>query len=125
MPSQVPQSPKADQIPSSLTSSGALRFWLAVVPTGIGAGLLTGAGHILLQHLSSGNGIDTTAAIWFHAGRMPPWRTLGSAVLSVIIVPTYFRNGLEFGEFTALVELDYNRLRCSCLPIDRTPECHI
>jgi H+/Cl- antiporter ClcA len=52
----------------------------------LGAGLLTGAGQIILKHLSSGNGIDTTAAIWFHAGRMPPWRTLGSAVLSVIIV---------------------------------------
>ena len=52
----------------------------------IGAGVVTGAGQILLRHLSSGNGIDTTAAIWFYAGRMPAWRTLGSAVLSVIIV---------------------------------------
>lgn len=125
------QPPGADQIPSALTSSGAIRFWLAVVLTGIGtgigaaaltrlleivqrlvwggngtnildaaahagpwrhvlvllgAGLVTGAGQLILKHLSSGNGIDTTAAIWFHAGRMPPWRTLGSAVLSVIIV---------------------------------------
>lgn len=52
----------------------------------LGAGLVTGAGQILLRKLSSGNGIDTTAAIWFHAGRMPAWRTLGSAVLSVVIV---------------------------------------
>jgi CIC family chloride channel protein len=52
----------------------------------LGAGLVTGAGQILLRHLSSANGIDTTAAIWFYAGRMPAWRTLGSAVLSVIIV---------------------------------------
>jgi CIC family chloride channel protein len=52
----------------------------------IGAGLVTGAGQLLLRRLSSGNGIDTTAAIWFHAGRMPAWRTLGSAVLSVVIV---------------------------------------
>jgi chloride channel protein, CIC family len=52
----------------------------------LGAGLVTGAGQIVLRHLSSGNGIDTTAAIWFHAGRMPALRTLGSAVLSVIIV---------------------------------------
>lgn len=51
-----------------------------------GAGLLTGLGQIILKRLSSGNGIDTTAAIWFHAGRMPALRTLGSAVLSVIIV---------------------------------------
>ena len=52
----------------------------------VGAGLVTGLGQLLLKRLSSGNGIDTTAAIWFHAGRMPAWRTLGSAVLSVIIV---------------------------------------
>src|SRR5579863_10155374 len=52
----------------------------------LGAGLLTGLGQIILKTLSSANGIDTTAAIWFHAGRMPAWRTLGSALLSVIIV---------------------------------------
>lgn len=52
----------------------------------LGAGLVTGAGQLLLRQLSSANGIDTTAAIWFHAGRMPALRTLGSAVLSVIIV---------------------------------------
>jgi H+/Cl- antiporter ClcA len=52
----------------------------------LGAGLVTGAGQIVLKHLSSGNGIDTTAAIWFHAGRMPALRTLGSALLSVVIV---------------------------------------
>lgn len=52
----------------------------------LGAALLTGIGQILLKHLSSGNGIDTTAAIWFHAGRMPALRTLGSAFLSVLIV---------------------------------------
>jgi CIC family chloride channel protein len=49
-------------------------------------GLVTGAGQIILKHLSSGNGIDTTAAIWFHAGRLPAWRTLSSALLSVVIV---------------------------------------
>ena len=43
-------------------------------------------GQIILRHLSSGNGIDTTAAIWFRAGRMPAWRTLGSALLSVVLV---------------------------------------
>ena len=52
----------------------------------LGAGIVTGAGQIILGQLSSGNGIDTTAAIWFHAGRMPALRTLGSALLSVIIV---------------------------------------
>ncbi|MGA8192261.1 MAG: chloride channel protein [Acetobacteraceae bacterium] len=52
----------------------------------LGAGLLTGAGQLLLTRLSSGNGIDITAAIWFQAGRLPALRTLGSAVLSVVIV---------------------------------------
>jgi CIC family chloride channel protein len=52
----------------------------------LGAAVITGAGQIILKRLSSGNGIDTTAAIWFYAGRLPALRTLGSAVLSVIIV---------------------------------------
>jgi chloride channel protein, CIC family len=73
---------KGTDILDAAQHAGAWRHILVL----LGAGLLTGAGQILLKHLSSGNGIDTTAAIWFHAGRMPPWRTLGSAVLSVIIV---------------------------------------
>lgn len=52
----------------------------------VGAGVVTGLGQFLLRQLSSANGIDTTAAIWFHAGRMPALRTLGSAVLSIVIV---------------------------------------
>jgi CIC family chloride channel protein len=52
----------------------------------LGAGLVTGMGQLALRRLSSGNGIDTTAAIWFHAGRLPALRTLGSAILSVVIV---------------------------------------
>ena len=52
----------------------------------LAAAVLTGVGQLLLKQLSSGNGIDTTAAIWFHAGRMPALRTLGSAVLSVLLV---------------------------------------
>ena len=62
--------------------AGAWRHILVL----LGAGALTGAGQLILRNLSSGNGIDTTAAIWFHAGRMPAWRTLGSALLSVVIV---------------------------------------
>ena len=130
-PSQMAPPANGDMIPSTLTRSGAVRFWLAVLLTGIGtgvaavvltrllemvqhlmwngpgtnlldaaehasawrhifvllgAGLVTGAGQIILKRLSSGNGIDTTAAIWFHAGRMPALRTLGSALLSVVIV---------------------------------------
>ena len=37
----------------------------------LGAGVLTGAGQLLLVRLSSANSIDITAAIWFHAGRLP------------------------------------------------------
>ncbi len=52
----------------------------------LSAGLVTGLGQIVLKRLSSGNSIDTTAAIWFYAGRLPRLRTLGSAVLSVVVV---------------------------------------
>jgi CIC family chloride channel protein len=62
----------------------AANWWHVVVL--LGAGLLTGAGQLLLVRLSSANGIDITAAIWFHAGRLPTVRTLGSAVLSVLTV---------------------------------------
>ena len=120
------------KVPASFRDPGALSFWLAVVLTGlaagvgaalltlllkevqwlawgigepselsdaarragawrhvallVSAGLLTGAGQWLLTRLSSGNGIDTTTAIWFQAGRLPTLRTLGSAVLSIVIV---------------------------------------
>ena len=52
----------------------------------LGAGLLIGIGQIVLSGLSSGNGIDINAAIWFSAGRLPTLRTLGSALLSIVIV---------------------------------------
>jgi chloride channel protein, CIC family len=120
------------QVPRSLGDPAALRFWTAVVLTGLaaglgaglltallkevqglawgayeplalteaarragprrhvllllGAGVLTGAGQWLLTRLPSGNGIDTTTAIWFQAGRMPTLRTLGSGMLSIVIV---------------------------------------
>ncbi len=67
---------------SAAERAGAWRHMLVL----LGAGLVTGAGQLILRRLSSGNGIDTTAAIWFHAGRLPALRTLGSAVLSVVIV---------------------------------------
>ena len=52
----------------------------------LGAGAVVGIGQLVLVRLSSGNGIDITSAIWFSAGRMPTVRTLGSALLSVVIV---------------------------------------
>jgi H+/Cl- antiporter ClcA len=50
------------------------------------AGLLTGVAQSALRRRSSGNGIDTTAAIAFAAGRLPKIRTLATAVLSIIVV---------------------------------------
>src|SRR5579863_2879623 len=64
------------------TRAGPWRHLLVLA----GAGVLTGLGQIVLVRLSSGNGIDTTEAIWFWAGRLPPLRTLGSAFLSVLVV---------------------------------------
>lgn len=52
----------------------------------LGAGALTGVGQIILRHLTSGNGIDITEAISEFAGRLPALRTLGSAVLSILVV---------------------------------------
>jgi H+/Cl- antiporter ClcA len=52
----------------------------------LGAGALTGIGQIVLRKLSSGNSIDITEAISNFAGRLPAWRTLGSATLSVVVV---------------------------------------
>ena len=64
------------------SQSGTTRHILAL----LAAGVVTGLGQIILRKVSSANGIDTTEAIWFHAGRLPAVRTLGSAVLSVLIV---------------------------------------
>ena len=120
------------KVPATLRDPGAIPFWIAVVLTGLCAGvgaalltllfdavqelawgaaepsalfeaarqasperhvaLLLGAGLVIslgqwaLTRLTSGNGIDVTAAIWFQAGRMPAWRSLGTAVLSIVIV---------------------------------------
>jgi chloride channel protein, CIC family len=52
----------------------------------LAAGVLTGIAQVVVRRLSSGNDIDTTAAIWFYAGRLPKLRTLASATLSVVLV---------------------------------------
>lgn len=62
--------------------AGAWRHVLVL----LGAGVVVGLGQLMLVRLSSGNGIDITSAIWFSAGRLPVLRTLGSAVLSVVVV---------------------------------------
>jgi H+/Cl- antiporter ClcA len=64
------------------SGAGLWRHVLALA----GAGVITGIGQIALVRLTTGNGIEITSAIWFSAGRLPPLRTLGSALLSVIIV---------------------------------------
>jgi H+/Cl- antiporter ClcA len=116
-------------IPPTLSTQGAVKFWVVVVVIGTGAGIgavfltkllvwvqqsmwhganlldaaqrvspwrhvgillaagaLTGAGQIVLRRLTSGNGIDITEAISKYAGRLPALRTLGSAVLSILVV---------------------------------------
>jgi chloride channel protein, CIC family len=69
-----------------LLDAAAQAVWWRHLAVLTGAGLLTAAGQLLLTRLSSINSIDVTTAIWFHAGRLPAWRTLGSAVLSVVLV---------------------------------------
>ena len=74
--------PGAGTLLDAATRAGSWRHVLVL----LAAGLVTGAGQIILVRLSSGNGIDITEAIWFSAGRLPALRTVGSAVLSVILV---------------------------------------
>jgi H+/Cl- antiporter ClcA len=81
----------------------------------LAAGVLTGLGQLFLVRLTSGNGIETTEAIWFFAGRMPALRTLGSAVLSVVIVAMGVSLGREgapkqVGAVVANLLSDRNRL---------------
>lgn len=68
-----------------LDAAGAAASWRHVLIL-LGAGVLTGGGQLVLRRLTSGNAIDLTEAIWFRAGRLPALRTLGSAVLSVVLV---------------------------------------
>jgi H+/Cl- antiporter ClcA len=71
--------------PSLLDAAAHADAWRHVLIL-LGAGVLTGAGQIILHRLSSANGIDISEAISRFAGRLPAWRTLGSALLSVLLV---------------------------------------
>jgi H+/Cl- antiporter ClcA len=71
--------------PNLLDAAAHAGAWRHVLVL-LGAGLLTGAGQIVLHRLSSANGIDISEAISLFAGRLPVWRTLSSAVLSVLLV---------------------------------------
>ena len=131
-PSDATEPAGGAKVPATLRDPGAIRFWIAIVLTGLcaglgaalltvlfdvaqelawgaadpsalleaarqasperhvglllAAGLATSVSQWLLTRLTSGNSIDVTAAIWFQAGRMPALRTLGTAVLSIVIV---------------------------------------
>jgi H+/Cl- antiporter ClcA len=68
-----------------LLDAAAQAGWPRHLAVLLGAGLLTSVGHVLLGRLP-GTSIDVTSAIWLHAGRLPALRSLGSAVLSVVVV---------------------------------------
>ena len=68
-----------------LLEAAAHADWTRHLAILLGAGVLTGVGHLLLGRLP-GTSIDVTSAIWLHAGRLPALRSLGSAVLSVVVV---------------------------------------
>jgi chloride channel protein, CIC family len=68
-----------------LEAAGQSGAWHRIIVL-LSAGAVVGLGQLALVRLSSGNGIDITSAIWFSAGRLPVVRTLGSAVLSVVVV---------------------------------------
>ncbi|MHB8283051.1 MAG: chloride channel protein [Caulobacteraceae bacterium] len=50
------------------------------------AGLIVAGGGLLLGSVKGGHAGELSVAIWFHAGGMPLVRTLGRAVLSIVIV---------------------------------------
>ena len=83
--------------PSALLEAARNASPLRHVALLLAAGLFTAAGQWLLTRLTSGNGIDITAAIWFEAGRLPALRTIGSAVLSIVIVGMGASLGREGG----------------------------
>jgi CIC family chloride channel protein len=73
--------PGADLLEAAAQAGPWRHVWVL-----LGAGVLTGIGQVLLVRLTSANGIDITEAISRHAGRLPTLRTLGSALLSVLVV---------------------------------------
>jgi chloride channel protein, CIC family len=128
-PSQINPSQMLSSIPPTLRSPGAAAFWVAILLTGLGAGVaaalltnllfavqhacwpgphlldaaqqanasrhliillaagvLTGAGQLLVRRLAAGNSIDLTEAITSFAGHLPAVRTLATAALSVVVV---------------------------------------
>jgi H+/Cl- antiporter ClcA len=52
----------------------------------LAAGALVAVGAAVLRFRKGGHAGEISVAIWFHAGATPVWRTLGRAVLSILIV---------------------------------------
>jgi chloride channel protein, CIC family len=71
---------------TSILAAGAHAGYARRMSVLLGAGVLTGIGQLVLQHVSSANGIDIVEAITRFAGRLPVIRTLGSALLSIVVV---------------------------------------
>lgn len=71
--------------PSLLTAAGAAPAMHKILVLA-GAGIVTALGQLVLVRLTSGNAIEITSALWFHAGRLPALKTMGSALLSVVTV---------------------------------------
>jgi len=71
----------ADLLAAGAEAPDSRHLWVL-----LSAGVLTGMGQLLLQRLTGANGIDITEAITRYAGRLPALRTLGSAVLSILVV---------------------------------------
>src|SRR5277367_6775931 len=71
---------------SDLLDAAARTVWWHHLLILLAAGVLTGVGQLVLRRLSSSNSIDITEALANFAGRLPPLRTLGSALLSVVVV---------------------------------------
>jgi hypothetical protein len=64
-----------------LLDAAARADWKQHLLVLLGAGLLTGAGQLLLGRLPNGNGIDVVTAISLYAGRLPAarsWEALSS-----------------------------------------------
>lgn len=73
--------PGANIVAAATAAGDQRHIWVL-----LGAGALTGFGQWTLHRLSSANSIDITEAIARNAGRLPALRTLGSALLSIIVV---------------------------------------
>lgn len=52
----------------------------------LGAGILAGGGRLVFRRATGGHGGELSEAIWFHSGELPALKTIGRAVLSIVVV---------------------------------------